>query len=86
MVHYLHYISHVYRSRMLNITCFSNIRKILFNELNIICHNFADFSDSSKVDLLLYRPSNLTFNQHSLIINASIDYILKSERFKRNLL
>ena len=30
--------------------CFSNTHKILFNELNTTCHNFADLSDSSKVD------------------------------------
>ena len=66
--------------------CFSNIRKILFNELNTIRHNFADLSYSSMVDLRLYGSSNLTFYRNLLIIYASIYYVLKSERFKRNCL
>ena len=35
--------------------CFSNIRKIHFNDMSAICHNFADLSDSGKVEQLLYE-------------------------------
>ena len=66
--------------------CFSNSHRILFKKLNTVFHNFADLSDSSKVNLVLYGSTNLTSNQNSsLVINACIDYILKSEFLKGDL-
>ena len=50
-----------------------------------MCKKFIDLPDSSKVELLSYRSPDLLFTQNSLIINASIDYIVKSECFKGNL-
>ena len=64
--------------------CFSNICKILFNELISVC-KFIDLQDSSKLELLLYGSPVLSFTQNSSMINASINYIIKSERFKGNL-
>ena len=69
----------------LHCLCFSIICKILFNELISICKKFIDLPDSSKVELLLYRSPDLSFTQNSSIINASINYTIKSERFKGNL-
>lgn len=70
----------------LDCLCFSNSHRILFKKLNTVFHNFADLSDSSKVNLILYGSTNLTFNQNSsLVINACIDYILKSEFLKGDL-
>lgn len=65
--------------------CFSSIFKILLNELNLICPNFADLPDLSKADLLPYGSSNLNCNQNSLSINASIDYALKFNCFNGKL-
>ena len=65
--------------------CFSSIHKILFNELISICKKFIDLPDSSKVELLLYGSPYLSFTQNSSIINAYINYIIKSECFKGDL-
>ena len=50
----------------------------------LICKKFIYLPDSSKVELLLYGSSDLSFTQNTSIINASINYIIKSERFKGN--
>ena len=57
--------------------CFSSFLKIVFNELNLICPNFADLPESRKVDLRVYGSSNINCTQESLIISASINYILE---------
>ena len=64
----------------LHCLCFSSIRNILFNELVSISKKFINLPDSSKVELIY-----LSFTQNSSIINGSINYIMKSERFKGNL-
>ena len=69
----------------LHCLCFSNIRKILFNELISICEKFIDIPDFSKVGLLFYGNHDLSFTKNSSIINASINYITKSKRSKGNL-
>ena len=69
----------------LHCLCFSSIHKILFNELISICKKFIELPDSSKVELCLYGSPDLSFTQNSLIINASINYIIKSQCFKGNL-
>ena len=48
-------------------------------------HTFIDLPDSSTVELLVYGSPDLSFTQNSLIPNATINYIIKSECFKRNL-
>lgn len=57
--------------------CFPSIFKVLLNELNVICPNFADLPDLSKADLLPYGSSNLNCTQNLLVINTSIDYALQ---------
>ena len=69
----------------LHCLCFSSIRKTLFSELISICKTFIDLPDSSKVELLLYGISVLSFTQNSLIIYVSINNIIKPELFKGNL-
>ena len=61
--------------------CFSSIRN-LFNELISICKKFIDLPDSSKLELPRYVNPDLSFTQNSSIINATVNYIIKSERFK----
>ena len=61
----------------LHCPCFSNIPKILFNELISICNEFVDLPDLSKVQMFLYGSPDLRFTQNSSIINASISYIIK---------
>ena len=69
----------------LHCLCFLRICKILFNKLISICRKFVDLPDSSKVELLLCGSPDLSFIQNSSIINASINFITKSECFKGNL-
>ena len=69
----------------LHYLCFSSIHKILFNELISICKTFIELPDSSKVELRLYGSPDLSFTQNLLIINASINYIIKSQCFMGNL-
>ena len=51
----------------------------------MICKKFINLADYDKVELYLYRNSDLSFTQNSWIINASINYIIKFECFKENL-
>ena len=69
----------------LHCLCFSSISKILSNELISISKKFIDLPDSSKVELLLYVSPDLSFTQNSLLNNAFIDYVIKSECFTMNL-
>ena len=60
--------------------CFSSIRKSLYDVLISIGKKFIDFSDSRKVELLLYGSLDLCFTQNLSIINASINYIINASR------
>ena len=51
------------------------------NDLNSEIDSFPTLSDDRKVILLLYGDAKLDHNKNSRILTASIDYIMRSERF-----
>ena len=61
---------------------FSEFRTTLFDDLRQIDLSIFNLPDDEKVQLLLYGSDKYNSNQNRLIINASIKFILSSERFK----
>ena len=51
------------------------------NELKSIDNSILEFSDDILVNLLLFGDSRFHINKNKLILEASIDYIVKSNRF-----
>jgi len=60
---------------------YCDIRTDLMNDLNSEIDSFPTLSDDRKVILLLYGDAKLDHNKNSRILTASIDYIMRSERF-----
>ena len=58
-----------------------NIRNTLLNKLNSISFDISNCSDKTLSKLILYRNPNFSFQQHSDIFNASIEYKINSKRF-----
>ena len=60
---------------------YSNIHSTLLNELQSIDINLLIQEDDIVVEVLLYGSTKFN-NQNCRLLSSSIDYILKSERFK----
>ena len=60
---------------------YSNIHSTLLNELQSIDINLLIQEDDTVVEVLLYGSTKFN-NQNCRLLSSSIDYILKSERFK----
>ena len=60
---------------------FTDIRKTLFHELQLIDGNILNLSDNEKVELLLYGNCKFKFQQNYSILKSSIKFIVNSERF-----
>ena len=60
---------------------FNNLRLNLMNELMKINPDILQFNDNQLTNTLLYGDKNFSHDENSKILNLSIDYILKSERF-----
>ena len=68
---------------------FSNICSTLLNSINeVLCSitNLGDLSDCALVKILLFGDQNYTQVENSYIINATIKYLVDSERFNGPLL
>ena len=72
---------------------YSNVRSTLLNELQSTDINLLNQEDDIVVEVLdivvevlLYGSTKFNNNQNSRLLNSSIDYILKSERFSGSLL
>ena len=68
---------------------FSNIRSTLLNSINEVLGSItkiSDLSDCALVKILLFGDQNYTQVENACIINATIRYLLDSERFNGSLL
>ena len=59
---------------------YTNIHKILLDDLNEININISNFSETALTDLLLHGKSRFDKIQNEKTLTASIKYILDSER------
>ena len=60
---------------------YRNIRKTIFDDLNVININISIFSEIALTDLLLYGRSSFDKIQKKKILPVSIKYIVDSEKF-----
>ena len=60
---------------------YAAIRTTLLNDLKLIDDSIPDLSDNLLVNLLLFGDQKFNPTENFHILNTSIDYILKSERF-----
>ena len=58
----------------------------LFNDLRQIDRSIVNLPDEDIIQLLLYGNDKYDSNKNSMILNASIQFILNSERFKGSLM
>ena len=65
---------------------YNNLRINLMNELMSIDSNLLQHNDEQLTNILLYGDINLSHNANSRIINLSISFITKSNRFDGPLL
>ena len=68
---------------------FSNIRSTLLNSINEVLGsitNISDLSDCALVKILLFGDQNYTQVENACIINATIKYLVDSERFNGSFL
>ena len=59
----------------------SNQRPDLMNSVNSVIQNFEFMSENNKKDLLLFGDSRFDENKNKVILEATITFIKKSERF-----
>ena len=64
---------------------YSAIRISLLNDVKSIKGSIVDLSEISLVSLLLYGDPFLNENENSFIVNATIKFVLESERFNGSL-
>jgi len=69
----IHYLLHCHH--------FCHLRDDLMNSVSSVCENFITFTDNVKKDILLYGDPRLDGIRNKLILEATINYIKKSERF-----
>ena len=60
---------------------FNTQRKTLFDKLNNIDNSILAKNDDIITEIILFGQQNVDNNLNRLILNASIDFILSSERF-----
>ena len=58
-----------------------DLRVILLNDIRTIDHGILNTSDDDLVYLLLYGHQRYSFYENQMLIQASINFIIKSERF-----
>ena len=63
-----------------------NERTILLNDVSIITKDALPSCETTFVKLLLYRDGSFDLATNTLILNASVEYILSSKRFDGPLL
>ena len=66
---------------LLHCRYFSNQRTDLMKSINSVVHNFEFMSENKKKDLLLFGDSRFDENKNKVILEATITFIKKSERF-----
>ena len=71
--------------RFLHCPLFDDKRITLLSTLNKIDCKLIETSESSVIETLLFENSLFDLKKNSLILNASIDYILSTERFEEAL-
>ena len=64
---------------------FSNGRTDLMNSVNSVAQNFEFMTENSKKDLLLFGDPRFNENKNKVILEASLTFIKKSERFTGSL-
>ena len=62
---------------------FSIPRLSLFENISHILVNFVNLSETDQVSCLLYGYNGLSVSQNSLILNQTIDFIFKTQRFNQ---
>ena len=73
----IHYLLHCHH--------FCHLRDDLMNSVSSVCENFITFTDNVKKDILLYGDPRLDGIRNKLILEATINYIKKSERFSSSI-
>ena len=62
---------------------FVSIRKTLLNKFKNMHYDISNCSDSSLTELILYGNPNFSLQKNSDVINASMEYIIRSPRTTR---
>ena len=65
---------------------FINERTLLLNDVSGITKNTLPFCETAFIKLLLYEDDSFDSATNTLILNASLEYILSSKRFDGPLL
>ena len=60
---------------------YSTFRTGLMNKVNQMDENFSHLCDDSKISLLLHSDLRFDCKKNNFVLSASINYILKTERF-----
>ena len=60
---------------------FVDLRVVLLNDIITIDHGILDTSEDNLVHLLLYGHQRYSLHENQMLIQASINFIIKSERF-----
>ena len=70
---------------LLHCCYFSNQRTDLMHSVNPVVQNFEFMSENSKKDLLLFGDPRFDENKNKVILEATLTFIKKSERFTGSL-
>ena len=65
---------------------FNTFRQTLLDTVVTIIHDISHLSDDSLVNQLMYGSPTYSFEENNKILNASIRYILDTERFSGSLM
>ena len=64
---------------------FSNGRTDLMNSVNSVAQNFEFMTENSKKDLILFGDPRFNENKNKVMLEATLTFIKKSERFSGSL-
>ena len=70
---------------LLHYRYFSNQRTNLMKSVNSVVQNFEFVSENNKKDLLLFGDPQFNENKNKVILEATLTFIKKSERFTGSL-
>ena len=65
---------------------FTDVRKTLFNEYQLVDESTLNHSDNEIVELLLYGNNKFKFQQKCFVLKSSVIVIVKLERFNGSFL
>ena len=70
---------------LLHFQHFSNHRNDLMNNVKSTFPNFESFTDSNRIEILLYGDSRFDENKNKIVLETNINYLENSKRFSGSL-